>query len=108
MRLDEQVQAYADKILLKRKREMDAEFKKKLDVAFEQSDWKRGGNWDTAVLRNLVQIYVERIRSLGNVRMESLLTAHEHAEIPLDKAILQEIKDQVISLCHNEQDDIYN
>lgn len=108
MQLDEQVQAYADKIFSKRQRQIDSEFAKKLDVAFDQPDWKRGGDWRTLVLRNLVEIYVERIRSLAGARMESLITAHNDAEIPLDKATLQEIKDQVISLCHNEQDDIYN
>jgi hypothetical protein len=57
---------------------------------------------------NLVEAYMERIRRLSQARMESLITAHEHAEIPLDTDAMQEIKSQVISLCHSEQDDIYN
>jgi len=108
MRLDEQVQAYADKIFSKRQRQIDSELEKNLEVAFEQPNWKGGGTWQNAVLRNLTEIYVERIRSLADARMESLLSAHQDAEIPLDKPIVQEIKDQVISLCRNEQDDIYN
>src|SRR5260221_7185346 len=104
MRFDDRLQAYADKLLSQSQDKIDADHKKKIEAVLRGETNSLVPN----VMYNLVEPYIERIRRLGQARMESLITAHEHAEIPLDKDIIQEIKSQVISLCHNEQDDVYN
>ena len=104
MRFDDRVQAYADKLLSQSQNKIDADHKKKIEAVLL-------GQTSTLVphvMYNLVEAYIERILRLGQARMDSLITAHEHAEIPLDKDVIQEIKSQVISLCHSEQDEIYN
>jgi hypothetical protein len=103
MRLEERVQSYADKLLLKRRKEIDADLEKNIEAGNI-----RAGSVPTLLMNGLVAAYLERIRCLGKARMDSLVTAHEHAEIPLDKTIIQEIKDQAISLCHQQQHDIFN
>ena len=104
MRFDDRVQAYADKLLSQSQNKIDADQKKKIEAVL----LGQTSSLVPHVMYNLVEAYIERIRRLGQARMESLITAHEHAEIPLDKDVIQEIKSQVISLCHSEQDDIYN
>jgi hypothetical protein len=104
MRFDDRVQAYADKLLSHSQNKIDADHKKKIEGVFLRQTSSLVPN----VMYNLVEAYMERIRRLSQARMESLITAHEHAEIPLDTDAMQEIKSQVISLCHSEQDDIYN
>src|SRR5580704_17692167 len=104
MRFDDRVQAYADKLLSHSQNKIDADHKKKIEAVFLRQTSSLVPN----VMYNFVEAYMERIRRLSQARMESLITAHEHAEIPLDTDAMQEIKSQVISLCHSEQDDIYN
>src|SRR5260370_16513596 len=104
MRFDDRVQAYADKLLSQSQNKIDADHKKKIEAVL----LGQTSSLVPHVMYNLVEAYIERILRLGQARMESLITAHEHAEIPLDKDVIQEIKSQVISLCHSEQDDIYN
>jgi TIR domain-containing protein len=104
MRFDDRVQAYADKLLSQSQNKIDADHKKKIEAVFLGQTSSLIPN----VMYNLVEAYMGRIRRLGQARMESLIMAHEHAEIPLDTDVIQEIKSQVISLCHSEQDDIYN
>lgn len=106
MRLDERVQSYADKLLLKRRKEIDADLKKNIEAVVKRST--APGGVPGLMLQGLVDAYLDRIRQLGSARMDSLITAHQHAEIPLDKSIIQEIKDQTIPLCHQQQHDIYN
>jgi hypothetical protein len=107
MRLDEQLQEYADKLLLKRRREIDADLKKNIEVVVKQST-PPGTVLPGLLIRGLVEVYIDRIRCLGNARMDSLLTAHEHAGVTPDETTLQEIKSQVIALCHSEQHKIFN
>lgn len=107
MRLDERLQSYADKLLLKRRREIDADLKKNIEAAIKRST-PPGSALPGLMLQGLVEAYLDRIRHLGSARVDSLVTAHQHAEIPLDKAIIQEIKDQALSLCQQQQHDIFN
>lgn len=104
MRFDDRVQAYADKLLTQSQKKIEADHKKNIEAVF----LGLSGRLVPHMMHDLVEAYVERIRRLGQARMESLITAHKDAEIPLDKDIIHEIKNQVISLCHNEQDDVYN
>src|SRR5690349_16326201 len=104
MRFDDRVQAYADKLLTQSQKKIEADHKENIEAAF----LRLSGSLVSHMMHGLVEAYVKRIRRLGQARMESLITAHKDAEIPLDKEIIHEIKDQAISLCHNEQDDVYN
>jgi hypothetical protein len=107
VRLDEQLQTYADKLLLKRRREIDADLKKDLEVVVKRST-PPGSVLPGLLVKGLVKVYVDRIRHLGHARMNSLVTAFEDAGVALDKDILQEIKSQAIALCHSEQHQIFN
>jgi hypothetical protein len=107
MRLDEQLQGYADKLLLKRHREIDADLEKNIETVVKQST-PPGSIRPGLLINGLVEVYIDRIRHLGHARMNSLITAFEDAEVALDKDILQEIKSQAIALCHLEQHRIFN
>jgi hypothetical protein len=107
MRLDERLQAYADKLLLKRRREIDADLKKDLEVVVKRST-SPGTVLPGLLIKGLAEAYVDRIRLLGQARMNSLVTAFEDAGVSVDKDILQEIKSQAIALCHSEQHQIFN
>jgi hypothetical protein len=99
MRLDEQLQEYADKLLLKRRREIDAELQKNLEAVIRQST-PPGSILPGLLVKGLVEVYFDRIRHLGHARMNSLVTAFDEAGVALDKHFLQEIKSQVVALCH--------
>jgi hypothetical protein len=101
VRLDEQLQAYADKLLLKRRREIDADLKKNIEAVVKGST-PPGSVLPGLLMQGLVEVYIDRIRSLGNARMDSLLTAHEDAGITHDEIALQETKSQVPALCYSE------
>src|SRR5580765_8447310 len=107
MRLDEQLQGYADKLLLKRHREIDADLKKNIEAVVKRST-PPGSVLPRLLMQGLVEVYVDRIRHLGHARMTSLVTAFEDAGVALDNEFLQEIKSQVIALCHSEQHKIFN
>jgi hypothetical protein len=100
MPLDQRATSYADKLLLKSRREIDA----KLQAAIEgvvNSGHRPGSLLPGVLLKGLVDVYVTRIRELGVARMNALLTAYEDAGIPLDEKILGEIKADVLALCHS-------
>jgi len=107
MRFDEHLQQYADKLLLKRSREINAELKKNLEIVVKQSA-TAGGVLPGRLINGLARVYVDRIRQLGHARMNSLVTAFEDAGVAPDKDSLQEIKSQSIALCHSEQHEIFN
>jgi len=80
MRLDEQLQEYADKLLLKRRREIDAELQKNLEAVIRQST-PPGSILPGLLVKGLVEVYFDRIRHLGHARMNSLVTAFVNPEV---------------------------
>jgi len=80
MRLDEQLQAYADKLLLKRRREIDEDLKKSVEVVVNRST-PPGSVLPGLLIKGLAEVYVDRIPHLGRARMNSLVTAFVNPEV---------------------------
>ncbi len=102
MPLNQEATAYADKLISRSRREIDARLKTALE-AVVQSSHRPGTLLTGTLLKGIADAYVSRIRELGNARMNVLLTAYAHAGIPLDKDIFGQMKSDVLGLCHSEQ-----
>jgi hypothetical protein len=102
MPLDQRATSYADKLLLRSRREIDAKLKTAIEEVVNSSH-RPGSILPGVLLKGLVDVYVTRIRELGIARMDALLTAYADAGIPLDETVVGEIKADVLALCHSEQ-----
>jgi hypothetical protein len=96
MRLTERIQAYADKLLLKRRKEIDADVHKNIEAVVGQS-MHHGTVHTSLMLASLVEAFVDRIRKLDRARMDSLLTAHEDAGAALNPGLIRSTTLRTIS-----------
>ena len=97
---DERAKEYADRLLARSRKQIDASFEKKKEQV-KDGRLPDFGPDDTDP--RFIEAMIDRIRQLGTARMESLLTAYRDAGIPLDESALVQIRSEVMAFCHSQQ-----
>ena len=85
MPLDDRAKEYANRLLAKSRKQIDANFKAKTKQVVKRST-PPGSVLPGVMLQAFIDALIDKIRQLGTAKMESLLTAYGDAGVPLDES----------------------